>query len=345
MGFPRPLQILSPAAEATRLAQIRNEYPKESRRTERQDREKKGRETAEQYRLAREHGLVCFDLFAPLVGILLADSGRIRRLVATHYPFMIFDEFQDTDAAQWNAVRLCGEFSTLTALADPEQRIFDFRGADPERIQHFCDEFKPDDYSLGSENYRSEGTEILAFGDAVVARRFRQESYSGINRVTYPGNRNQAFFAMKSNVLNAIRRLKRSKRQSWSVCVVVPTRQMTRRVSDYLESGGEGLPRIAHTATLDVEGIVLAGEIIAYMMEPCDPSGGQGELVDLVCNYYLGRGGGTPNATDIKEGTRLRSAYAKYQEAVEAGRTPSATSIAYKLFDVYRTVQDLRIFW
>lgn len=339
LGLPRPLQLLAPAAEAIRLAEIRNEYPKESQRTDEQEREKRERETKEQYRLARDHGLISFDLFAPLVAQLFAESGRLRKLISSCYPFIFFDEFQDTDSSQWDVVRLCGESSTLVALADPEQRIFDFRGAHPERIQHFRDKFEPQEYDLGTENHRSAGTEILAFGDAVLAREFREGSYSGIKRTTFPGNQNQAFFSMKSHVMNAIRRLKRQGLTSWSVGVVVPTKQMTRLVSDYLESGGDDLPRIPHSATLDVEAIILAAEIVAYMMEPGDRLQAEDELVELVGNYYLGRGGGAPNATDINEAAKLKRAYAKLQQAVEAGRSPSAASIAYKLLDVYRTVQ------
>ncbi len=42
------------------------------------------------------------------------------------YPFIILDEFSDTTAHQWRAVEAIGKTSPLIALADPEQRIFDF---------------------------------------------------------------------------------------------------------------------------------------------------------------------------------------------------------------------------
>ena len=45
------------------------------------------------------------------------------------YPVIILDEFQDTSADEWQLIQLLGTNSELIALADPEQRIYDFRGA------------------------------------------------------------------------------------------------------------------------------------------------------------------------------------------------------------------------
>jgi DNA helicase-2/ATP-dependent DNA helicase PcrA len=59
------------------------------------------------------------------------------------YPIVILDEFQDTNSEQWRVVRALEQFSTLLALADPEQRIYDFVGADPERLNHFRETFDP----------------------------------------------------------------------------------------------------------------------------------------------------------------------------------------------------------
>jgi len=76
------------------------------------------------------------------------------------YPYIILDEFQDTSADQWRVVQALGVGSTLIALADPEQRIFDFIGADPERLNHFKAAFAPAVHDLGGDNHRSRGRRL-----------------------------------------------------------------------------------------------------------------------------------------------------------------------------------------
>ena len=80
--------------------------------------------------LAMREGKVCFNMFATKVGDLLRGSNKVRNLISNAYPFIILDEFQDTNSEQWSVVKALGVDSTLIALADPEQRIFDFIGAD-----------------------------------------------------------------------------------------------------------------------------------------------------------------------------------------------------------------------
>ena len=137
LGLPRRLNILTPHNEAVALSEIRNDYKTDDKLSTAERAEKKPREHAVRLRLAMEEGLVCFDLFAKFAGQLLHGSNKIRRLIANAYPTIILDEFQDTAPDQWRVTQALGRDSDLLALADPEQRIFDFIGADPERLNHF----------------------------------------------------------------------------------------------------------------------------------------------------------------------------------------------------------------
>src|SRR5262245_52896331 len=163
VGLPRRLQLVSPPNEAISLSGIRRQFKADAKLSEVERADKRGREAAERIRLAERDGRVCFGLFAHYVAKLLHASAKIRRLVATAYPVAILDEFQDTTADQWHVVRALGIASTLVALADPEQRIFEFAGAEAKRLQQFRDTFHPGEFDLKADNHRSKGTDITAF--------------------------------------------------------------------------------------------------------------------------------------------------------------------------------------
>ena len=98
----------------------------------------------------------------------LMEVEQVRQLVSTMYPVVVLDEFQDTNEAPWRVVQALGELSTLFALADPEQRIFDFIGADPQRLQQFRDRFALTEIDLSTENRTSAGTDITTFGNDIL---------------------------------------------------------------------------------------------------------------------------------------------------------------------------------
>jgi DNA helicase II / ATP-dependent DNA helicase PcrA len=188
------MSILTPPNEAIALSAVRSGYKAASKLTDAEKAEKRGREEKERLRLAIEDGKVCFDLFADRTGTLLDGSNKVRKLVSTMYPFVILDEFQDTSADQWRAVQAIGMNSTLISLADPEQRIFDFIGADPERLDHFKAAFNPTVHDLAGDNHRSKGTEIAIFGNDILTGKFRQQSYQGVDFKVFESNPNQCFY-------------------------------------------------------------------------------------------------------------------------------------------------------
>jgi DNA helicase II / ATP-dependent DNA helicase PcrA len=114
VGLPRTMTILTPPGASIALADIRSDYGRKL--TEEQKSEKKNREAAERSRLAMEEGRVCFDLFADYAANILSGSQRVRLLLAARYPFIILDEFQDTNAGQWRVVQELGKHSALQGL-------------------------------------------------------------------------------------------------------------------------------------------------------------------------------------------------------------------------------------
>ena len=343
VGLPRRLDILTPPGEAIALSDIRSGYAAASKLT---DAEKAGKtvvEMAERRRLACEDGRVCFDLFAPYIGDILHGSARIRTLLAAMYPMIIFDEFQDTNAEQWRVVQALGEFSTLLALADPEQRIYDFIGADPERLNHFRAVFTPIEVDLSTDNHRSAGTDIGIFGNDLLTGRFRQRSYNGIDCCLYEPYGAQPLTAMVTTAYAARKRLVDAGRKDWSLAILVPTKKMTRLVSDTLRAPPAGMTAISHVAAIELEAAILAAEIIAFLMQP-DADGRHFEqFIALMRNYFHGKGGDTPSQADLKEAASLQKAYDEWLARQAAGKKIRRNSILVTMLAVYAQARVLAL--
>lgn len=335
VGLPRRLSILTPANEAIALSSLRNDYPPSSKLSDDERAEKAGRENAERLRASREKGLVCFDLFAPIVGEIVEASSRVRRLLATMYPAIILDEFQDTNSAQWGVVKALGRHIRLIALADPEQRIFDFIGADPERLSHFRNHFSPTEVTLSTDNHRSPGTEIVAFGNDVLAAKFQRTHYSGIDLVSYDAISSRAWTALITTTYAARKRLFDSGVNNWSLAILVPTRKMTRLVSDAFQSPPAGMKPIPHTASVDIEAAILAAEVVALLMQADKDGSLFSELISVLVNYFRGRGGDTPTKKDLNEAMKLVSAFSDFSTRERSGKSIKSSSVLVKTLAVY----------
>ena len=343
LGLPRRIGILTPSNEAVALSVIRNEYKAEDKLSNAELAEKKQREHDERYRLATEEGLVCFDLFATLTGQLLHGSNKVRALVSNAYPIIILDEFQDTAPDQWHVIKALGRDSRLIALADPEQRIFDFIGADPERLQHFRDEFECTEFDLCDENHRSKGTDLAQFANDILKGKFTQESYDGVYFDLFEPNPNQALTKITTQTLEARARLIQDGPKDWSLAILVPTKRMTRLVSDAFREPQGNLPRIDHHAAVDMDGAILGAEIIAYLLQSHGGDGDLASFINLICSYNRGKGGDTPSKTALQEADRIWSAYQKAMAKLEAGKAVAKTSIFLPMAASYERARDLTL--
>lgn len=330
VGLPRKLEILTPPAQAVALSAIRHEFGPARKLTDARRAERSQREAAELQRLACEEGKVCFDLFADLTAQILGGSTRIRALVSSAYPVVILDEFQDTSAAQWAVVQELGIGSTLVALADEEQRIYDFIGADPERLNHFLERFDPGAFDLGNENHRSSGTDIARFGGDMLKGKI-SGTYQGIRLHPFPANQNQAIAALKGQTLQARKRLVEKKNSDWSLAILVPTKKLMRTVSDAFRTPQSSMPVIDHDAAIDMAGAILAAELIAFLLQPRRLVGDFEEFVGLLCNFFRGKGGDDPSKADIAESLAIDRALRKAIELANKGKEPPANSIIRRI--------------
>lgn len=107
------------------------------------------------------------DILLDLLRLLEADAA-VRDQVRARFPYLLIDEFQDLNAAQYRLVlQLAGAGAGLMAIGDPDQAIYSFRGAAPVHFAHLRVHFSGTRlFHLGA-NYRSQG-HIVEAAAAVV---------------------------------------------------------------------------------------------------------------------------------------------------------------------------------
>jgi DNA helicase-2/ATP-dependent DNA helicase PcrA len=77
------------------------------------------------------------------------------------------DEYQDTNEIQYEFIRLLAR-DNVCVVGDPNQAIYEWRGAKPENILRFHEDFNPKVVKLET-NYRSKGV-ILEIANAVIKK-------------------------------------------------------------------------------------------------------------------------------------------------------------------------------
>lgn len=272
-----PIRLLPPPEAATRLSAIAEENKESEKR-----------------RLFNEEGMLHFDLFAVVTYELLSKSKSLTGIICDTYPIIILDEFQDTDQNEWMMIQALGTKSQLISLADAEQRIYEFRGADPKRIGEFINAYSPAQFNFGTENNRSNGTDIVAFGNDLLAETNKTKSYNDVAVLPYHYYRGLGqHFPLKSALLQGIRRQAKSSAGSWSIAVLVPSKSFMLSVSDYLSSARDRLPEIDHDVALDSEGPALVAVLLAGLLEgDAVIDNILQRLISDLCNFIRGRKGG-----------------------------------------------------
>ncbi len=86
------------------------------------------------------------------------------------YSFVFVDEYQDINALQHALLKeLVRKGALLTAIGDPNQAIYGFRGADPSYFRNFIQDFPGAGVLSLSDNYRS-APNLLKASDQIMAR-------------------------------------------------------------------------------------------------------------------------------------------------------------------------------
>ncbi len=100
---------------------------------------------------------------------LLEKKPRIAKQVRSVYRYVCVDEFQDTNLAQYRVLRMVapGSLANLFVVADDDQIIFQWNGADPKRLEELKRDYEPQIMQL-PENYRCPA-EVVDIANQLIA--------------------------------------------------------------------------------------------------------------------------------------------------------------------------------
>ncbi len=128
-----------------------------------------------QKRLHELNALDFDDLIMQAV-FMLKDNEAIRKKYQSRFKYIMVDEYQDTNRAQYELVRvLAAAHKNLAVVGDDDQSIYNFRGADLRNILEFEKDYPSCKVVKLEENYRS--TQVILDGayNVVSKNFFRKE--------------------------------------------------------------------------------------------------------------------------------------------------------------------------
>ena len=112
------------------------------------------------------------------VAVLLRENPEVRQSLDERYRFILVDEYQDTNLAQYAIARaLSIDYPNLAVTGDPDQSIYGWRGANLNNILEFERDY-PDVRVVRLErNYRST-KRILRVAADLIAHNVRRKEKS-----------------------------------------------------------------------------------------------------------------------------------------------------------------------
>ena len=128
---------------------------------------------AEFYRRYQQHmkayNALDFDDLILVPTLLLRNFPEVRERWQNKIRYMLVDEYQDTNASQYELVKLItGERGRLTVVGDDDQSIYSWRGAKPQNLVLLGQDYPQLELIKLEQNYRSSGR-ILKCANILIA--------------------------------------------------------------------------------------------------------------------------------------------------------------------------------
>ncbi len=117
----------------------------------------------------KENKKVDFDDMAQLCYNTFTQKPNALEFWQNQYDYILIDEFQDINAAQYECIKLLNRTDNIFAVGDDDQSIYKFRGAKPEFLRNFIKDFEDCKQILLNTNYRSTD-EIIKLTNKIINR-------------------------------------------------------------------------------------------------------------------------------------------------------------------------------
>ena len=116
----------------------------------------------------KENNAIDFDDIINFTIKILIDNSDVLEYYTEKFKYVLVDEYQDTNKAQFTLVSLfASRYGNITAVGDNDQGIYSFRGADITNILNFERDFPGTKIIKLEQNYRCTGN-ILKAANAVI---------------------------------------------------------------------------------------------------------------------------------------------------------------------------------
>ena len=222
--------------------------------------------------LADMHAVDFDDLVVKPV-LLLRDRPGIRSKWRARFSHVLVDEFQDTNVAQLDLVRLlANERGNVCVVGDDDQSIYGWRGACVDNILDFEQHFPGAVVTKLEENYRSRAPILNVANAAIEKSRKRpyakvlkptREGGSPVRICVFPEPQEEAKF-----VASEIRKLQREGTDPREIAVLYRSNTQAKRLEEELRIAGIGYRVFGGTKFFDRKEIK---DGIAYMRVALNP--------------------------------------------------------------------------
>ena len=193
----------------------------------------------------KENNAIDFDDIINFTIKILNENLEIKDYYSNKFKYILVDEYQDTNKAQFILVKLLAQNNgNITVVGDNDQGIYSFRGADISNILNFERDFKGTRIIKLEQNYRCTGN-ILKIANAVIKnnetkyeKKLWTENETGeLPKIYYANDE----YDEGRYIVEQIEHLKRQNKCQYSDCAVLyRMNTQSRAIEDILRR--EGIP-------------------------------------------------------------------------------------------------------